>query len=208
VRIIAVIPVKPATQGKQRLAAALDSATRQRLVREMLEHVAGTVRRAHGLTGVGILTSDHSLVPPGIEQLPDPGAGLNAALAATAAALAARGTDAMLVLPGDLPFIITPDVEALLELARPGRIVVVPDARGAGTNALLLAPPQALMPQFGTGSLSAHLMSAAATAADCVVRVCPNIGRDIDEPGDVVTLLEQAPARFHFLRVNAEARCG
>jgi 2-phospho-L-lactate/phosphoenolpyruvate guanylyltransferase len=208
VRIIAVIPVKPASQGKQRLATVLDATLRRRLVGAMLECVLGAALGARGLAGVGILTTDRSLVPAGIEQLTDPGTGLNAALAATASVLTARGVEAMLVLPGDLPFIVAADVDALLELARPDRVVVVPDARGAGTNALLLAPPRVLLPQFGPGSLSAHLTAASAAGADCRVSVCARIGRDIDEPCDLAPLLAEAPGRFGFLRFTAEARCG
>jgi 2-phospho-L-lactate guanylyltransferase len=206
VRVIAVIPLKPASQCKQRLAGVLDAARRRRLVEAMLERVLDAAGSAQGLAGLGVLTCDASLVPAGIEQLPDPGNGLNAALAATARLLTARGADAMLVLPGDLPFIKAGDVEALLALARPFRVVVVPDARGSGTNALLLAPPRALVPQFGPGSLSAHLASAAAAGADCQVCMNAHIGRDIDESADLGPLLDDA--RFDFLRWPAEARCG
>jgi 2-phospho-L-lactate guanylyltransferase len=206
VRVTAVIPLKQASQCKQRLAGVLDAARRRRLVEAMLERVLDAVGSAEGLAGLGVLTSDASLVPAGIERLPDPGSGLNAALAATAAVLTARGAEAMLVLPGDLPFITAGDVEALLALARPRRVIVVPDARGSGTNALLLAPPRALVPQFGPGSLSAHLTSADAAGAECQVCVSARIGRDIDEPADLSPLL--ADARFDFLRVSAEARCG
>jgi 2-phospho-L-lactate/phosphoenolpyruvate guanylyltransferase len=204
VRITAVIPVKPA--GKQRLAGVLDAAMRRRLVEAMLERVLDAAGSAQGLAGLGILTRDASLVPAGIEQLPDPGTPLNEALAATAAVLAGRGAEAMLVLPGDLPFITASDVEALLALARPRRVVVVPDARGSGTNALLLAPAQVLAPHFGPGSLSAHLAAAAAACVDCQVCVSAPIGRDIDEPADLGPLLDEA--RFDFLRWPAEARCG
>lgn len=198
--------MKPAGAGKQRLAAVLDAAARRHLVAVMLERVVHAVASAQGLAGLAVLTSDRAVVPPGIEQLPDPGGGLNPALAATAEALRTRGAEAMLVLPGDLPFITACDVEAVLQLARPGRVVVVPDVRGSGTNALLLAPPGALVPQFGPGSLSAHLASAAAAGRDALVRVCANIGRDIDEPLDLAPLVQDA--RFDFLRCRPETRCG
>lgn len=205
-KIIAVIPVKPAGQGKQRLAGVLDALTRRRLVAAMLECVVSAVASARGLAGMAILTSDPSLVPAGIAQLPDPGTGLNEAVAATAATLAACGAEAMLVLPADLPFITARDVEALLELARPHRVVIVPDARGCGTNALLVAPPGLLVPQFGPGSLAAHLASAAASRVDALVRVCANISRDIDEPADLLPLLDLD--QFGLLRATSEARCG
>ena len=38
----------------------------------------------------------------------------------------------------------------------PGRVTVVPDRHGTGTNALLLAPPDAIAPAFGPGSRERH----------------------------------------------------
>jgi len=105
------------------------------------------------------------------------------------------------LLPGDVPRVTGSDIEGLLELARHGRAIVVPDARGSGTNALLLAPPALLAPQFGPRSLAAHLEAARAVGVPAIVHGCPNISRDIDEPGDVAALLDPAAdARFGFLR--------
>jgi len=201
VRIVAVIPVKPAAECKQRLAPMLDRGLRQRLVQIMLDCVVRALDSAHGLAGIAVLTNDESLVPRGVERIADPGGGINAALAAAAVQLSAQGAQGMLVLPGDVPRVTGSDIEGLLELARHGRAIVVPDARGSGTNALLLAPPALLAPQFGPRSLAAHLEAARAVGVPAIVHGCPNISRDIDEPGDVAALLDPAAdARFGFLR--------
>ena len=64
--------------------------------------------------------------------------------------------------------------------ARPGRdrrrcstrrrrapgVTIVPDRHGTGTNALLLAPPDAIDPSFGPGSFARHRLAAEAAGAD------------------------------------------
>jgi 2-phospho-L-lactate guanylyltransferase len=200
-RIVAVIPVKPAAECKQRLAPVLDSRTRRRLVQIMLDCVVSAASSAHGLSGLQILTNDRSLVPRGIGRIADPGGGVNAGLAAAAELLSGQAVDAILILPGDIPLVTGADIESLLELVMPGRLVVVPDASGSGTNALLLAPPTLVVPRFGAGSLAAHLRVAVESGAHTMVHSCPNIARDMDEPRDLAALLEQSrDPRFDFLR--------
>lgn len=140
-RTVAVIPVKTASQGKQRLSAVLDPRTRRKLIEVMLDRVVSAVSAVDAIADLYILTSDESLVPDGVEQIADPGAGLNVALASAAAQLGVGVADAMLILPGDIPFIISADVAQLVELADPGRMLAVSDVIRSGTNALLLAPP-------------------------------------------------------------------
>src|SRR5205814_1389728 len=75
---------------------------------------------------------------------------------------AQRGCDALLVLPADVPLVTARDVEALLELAEPGRgVALCPDRAGSGTNALLRRPPAAIPARFGPHSLARHRRTAA-----------------------------------------------
>ncbi len=93
-------------------------------------------------------------------------------------------------------------------LARPGRagVVIVPDRHGAGTNALLLSPPDVIEPSFGPGSFARH--AARAHAAATVVRVAEvrSLGLDVDTPDDLEALraaLGSPPRR----RARAPASC-
>jgi len=209
VRIVAVIPVKTASEGKRRLSAVLDPRTRRKLVKVMLDRVVSAVSGVDAIADLYILTSDASLVPDGVEQIADPGAGLNVALASAAAQLGGRVADAMLILPGDIPLITSADVARLVELAAPGRMVAVSDVRRSGTNALLLAPPGLVAPRFGPDSLSAHLKAALEANVSAMVHDCPNVARDIDEPRDVEWLLEHSrDSRFDFLRSVPAALAG
>jgi 2-phospho-L-lactate guanylyltransferase len=209
VRIVAVIPVKPAAQGKQRLSAALDSRERRQLVEIMLERVVAAVRGVHMLDAVCILTSEQSLVPRGAQHIEDRSSDVNTALALAATALCERGAEAMLVLPGDIPLVTSSDIEGILALAEPRRMVVVPDSTRSGTNALLLAPPTLVVPRFGPGSLAAHLAAAFEVGTRAIVLECANIARDIDEPRDIAWLLEDSrESHFDFLRTRPAALAG
>jgi 2-phospho-L-lactate guanylyltransferase len=144
-----------------------------------------------------------------VEQIADPGAGLNVALASAAAQLGVRVSDAMLILPGDIPLITSADVARLVELADPGRMVVVSDVLRSGTNALLLAPPSLVALRFGPDSLRAHLNAALEANVRAMVHDCPNVARDIDEPQHVAWLLEHSrDSRFDFLRCVPAALAG
>ena len=96
-------------------------------------------------------------------------AGQSAAARSASGAALDAGAERVLLVPGDCPALDPGEVGALL--ARPGRagVVIVPDRHGAGTNALLLSPPDVIEPSFGPGSFARH--AARAHAAGTVVRV-------------------------------------
>ena len=73
----------------------------------------------------------------------------------------------------------------------------MPDRHGTGTNALLLAPPDAIVPAFGPGSFDRHVAAARAAGVAAHVERLPSLALDVDTAGDLAALraaLEQ-PAR-------------
>ena len=100
--------------------------------------------------------------------------------------LAARnGADAALVIAADLPFATAADLRRVIAAGRRAQIVIVPDSRRSGTNALFLRPPTRIAPQFGRGSLAAHRRAAGPDGR--VLRVA-RLGVDIDTPADLRAL--------------------
>jgi 2-phospho-L-lactate guanylyltransferase len=67
-------------------------------------------------------------------------------------------------------------------------VTIVSDRHGAGTNALLLAPPDAIEPSFGPGSFARHHEAALAAAASWHVADPPGLLLDIDTPEDLAVL--------------------
>jgi 2-phospho-L-lactate guanylyltransferase len=112
------------------------------------------------------------------------------------AAPAARGAERVLLVPGDCPGLDPAEVAALL--ARPAaapEVVIVPDHHGSGTNALLIAPPDALAPAFGEGSFARHAARAAAAGARVTVAQAASLALDVDTPGDLEALRTALAAR-------------
>jgi 2-phospho-L-lactate/phosphoenolpyruvate guanylyltransferase len=122
--------------------------------------------------------------------IPDPEQrGQSAAAQAGVRAAVERGAERVLLVPGDCPALDPDEVSRLLARGGPPpHVVIVPDRHGSGTNALLLAPPDALAPAFGAGSFARH--AARARAAGAAVKVCelPSLGLDVDTPDDLAAL--------------------
>jgi 2-phospho-L-lactate guanylyltransferase len=184
-----VIPVKAPEACKTRLAPALGEAARRDLVARMLRHVISAGVEAPGVDEVLLLgPSDHGLEAPP-RRLPDPGGGLNAALASVAPAAANAGVDRLVILAGDLPRVSASDVARLAGLA-PGRLGVTPDRRRSGTNALSLPLPAAagFHFQYGADSFAHHGAEAARLGLALEVIGSDALGLDIDEPEDLAAM--------------------
>jgi 2-phospho-L-lactate guanylyltransferase len=71
-------------------------------------------------------------------------------------------------------------------------VVLVPDRHGRGTNALLVAPPDAIEFGFGGDSRRAHAACAADAGARFVELDGP-LSLDIDTPDDLLLVEQRAP---------------
>jgi 2-phospho-L-lactate guanylyltransferase len=86
---------------------------------------------------------------------------------------------------------------------------MVPSRDGTGTNAILRTPATIFPSRFGPNSLDLHRKEAADAGAECRVIHNDRIGLDIDEPSDLVALLEvQAVTCTHRLlkKIGIEER--
>lgn len=187
----AVVPVKPLHLAKSRLGRALSPVRRYKLVQRLLRHTLAVLREVETLGGVLVVSADSQV--EGVAR--EAGAkflaearpqGLNAALAQAVAEVQARGGDAVLIVPTDLPRLCRESVLPLLALAdRPPYVGLAPDRRGQGTNALLLAPAQPFPFAFGPGSFPAHLAAARALPAHVAIYHDPDWEVDLDVPADL-----------------------
>jgi 2-phospho-L-lactate/phosphoenolpyruvate guanylyltransferase len=120
-----------------------------------------------------------------------------AALAGVAAA-EGQGAACVVLVPGDCPLLDPRQLDRLLTGVPSRYVAVVPDRHGAGTNALLLAPPDAIRPAFGEGSCDRHVGAAREAGIPFAIEEVPSLALDLDTPADVVALtreLEAHPGR-------------
>jgi 2-phospho-L-lactate guanylyltransferase len=64
----------------------------------------------------------------------------------------------------------------------------VPDRHGTGTNALVIAPPDAVEPSFGPGSFARHVSAAESAGVEHRVERVPSLMFDVDTPEDLAEL--------------------
>lgn len=176
---VVIIPVKSFALGKQRLAGALDPASRARLGHGLADHVATTAVSA-GLLPV-VVTADPEVaewsVLSGFPSIPDPGAGLNAA-ASVGVEWAMESKSRWLVVHSDLPLVAQSDLLTLDGVIGRGENVLAPSADG-GTSAIGSGAPIPF--SFGVSSFHEHLT----TLGDPVVVSTPGLLLDIDSPADL-----------------------
>jgi 2-phospho-L-lactate guanylyltransferase len=195
-RIVALVPVRSLSSGKSRLGEPLDGEERADLVLALLRRTVEQALAATSLAGVVVVSEDADLLRQarafGAASLLQERDGLNEGLDEARAAADPEAT-AILVLPADLPAVAASAIDELgaaAELARnaaPDRpiVVLVPDRHGTGTNALLVAPPEAIRFCFGTGSRAAHSAAALAAGASYVELDGP-LAFDLDTPEDLL----------------------
>ena len=185
-----LIPVKRFDEAKLRLAGVLGPRARRRLVLSML----GDVLEAAAAWPLRLLVTsdaDAALVAEraGWSIVPDPGAGLNAAVTAGTQRAVAEEAAALLVLPFDVP-LVTPG--ELSELFAIDADVIISRSDDGGTTGLLRRPPGAIDAMFGPASANAH--AEAARRAGLRVRSLrlPGLALDVDDPADLQLLATSA----------------
>src|SRR5918911_3906373 len=145
--LFAVVPVKDLTGTKSRLKPVLNPFGRAGLTVYMMKNVLAALQEAE-VEHACVVSPDPTVLQmaeeEGATSLLQKSRGLNPALEEAREWAIAEGASALLVFPADLPLLQASDVEAILEAAEEAEeplAVVSPDATGAGTNALLLRPP-------------------------------------------------------------------
>jgi 2-phospho-L-lactate guanylyltransferase len=195
-----VVPVRGLHDGKSRLAQAFSPRERERLIAGLLRRTLDVLSAWPPAAAVHVVSRDPELlraaVTSGASAVAESAPDLNAALRDGRRAALAMGARALLCLPADLPVLTVEALDRLLDAAdaalaagagRPVAVIAPADA-GGGTNALLLAPPDAIELAFGPASLAAHLRAAAEAEASVQLVVEPGLGFDLDTPTDLVRL--------------------
>ena len=199
----AIVPVKPFSDSKSRLASVLSQKERAALSRGFFEHVLGVLARVPAVTQTVVVSRDSSALALARDfkahTVTESGApGLNTALRRATEVAQKLGARAVLVLPSDLPLLTEKEVLQLIEPEGAEPVAVVaPDRRKTGTNALFLRPPGLIDYAFGENSYDRHRAQGAQAGAR--VRVCPlpGVALDIDTLDDLSAYREISRHPLH-----------
>jgi 2-phospho-L-lactate guanylyltransferase len=191
-RVVAIVPVGALTGAKSRLGAVLDAEERLDLTLRLAGTTISSVVATPGIAETLVVTPDDTIrdlaTRLGARPIRQREGGLNHGIDIGREDALAGGAAAVLILPIDLPD-VSPDaiVAVLTTLVTSHRplVAIVPDRHGRGTNALLLAPPDAIDTCFGGDSRAAHA-AAARTAGAELIELGGPLSLDLDTPDDLL----------------------
>ncbi|HEX3910604.1 MAG TPA: 2-phospho-L-lactate guanylyltransferase [Solirubrobacteraceae bacterium] len=207
-RTAAILPVKRFSAAKSRLGASGVAETlRQRLARAMVTDVLHALAQTDSIERTIVVTREPTLVELAAEHgallLADTAEdGQSAAVALGVQRALADGIERVLCIPGDCPALDPAELDALLAAAderadrddASAEVTIVPDRHGAGTNGLLLTPPDAIEPAFGPDSCARHAALANDAGARCQVEHPASLLLDIDTGADLAALQDRLGA--------------
>ena len=206
----AVLPVKRLYAAKQRLAAGLGGEQRRVLAEAMVADVLEAIGEARAIERTIVVSGDpiaqELAAAAGAEVVPDPeDAGHSEAALAGIARAQVEGAECVVLLPGDCPLLDPRELDRLLTGVPERYVGIVPDRHGIGTNALVLSPPDAIVPAFGEGSRERHVAAARDAGVPFEVEEVGSLGLDLDTPADVIALTRELEAGAGRARRTARA---
>jgi 2-phospho-L-lactate guanylyltransferase len=196
----AIIPVKPLSQAKSRLATVLTPAEREHLAGALLERTVRLLLSVREIRSVLVISRDADVLAIaqkwGAQAIEEIGTlDLNSALQWATQTLSAWNADGALVVPEDIPLLVEEDVQQVLSLARDANsLVISPDRREEGTNLLFMRPPGLIPYGFGERSFAEHQRLAREANAAVSIYRSERAALDLDTPDDLRQYRELAKA--------------
>ncbi len=190
----AIVPVKPLRRGKSRLAKVISAEERARLNQYLLKHTIQILSTIDEIENILVISRDtealalaRDLGARTVQEYGSPD--LNTALTRAVEVVKSYETCGILVLPADLPRLDAEDIRKLLvHQKNPPVVVIAPDRKKEGTNALFVCPPDLIDFNYGKESFKKH--SKAALDAGARLEVCDlaSLELDLDEPEDLALI--------------------
>jgi len=190
----AIVPVKPLRRGKSRLAKVISAEERADLNQYLLEHTIQVLSTIDVIEHILVISRDtealalaRDLGARTVQEYGSPG--LNTALTRAVEIAKSYETCGILIIPADLPRLNADDLRGIIaHKNQPPVVVIAPDRKKEGTNALLVCPPDLIKFNYGPGSFEKHCQ--AARDAGIRLEICdiPSLELDLDEPEDLALI--------------------
>jgi len=189
--IWAIIPVKSLAETKSRLTAVLSPADRAALTIRLLRRTLQQLQACDWLAGSIVVSRDRRVAAVaralGAQRTAERAdAGLNGAVVAGAVCAGRLGAAAWLIIPSDLPYLRSTDLDLLQRAwaGASGTAVLAGDDCQDGTNGLLLPALPPFRFQYGPGSFTAHLAEIRRCGLIPAVVESPGLQFDLDTAAD------------------------
>jgi 2-phospho-L-lactate guanylyltransferase len=187
----AIVPIKPLRRGKSRLATVLSEKDREQLNQTLLVKTIACLKEVKEIDQILIVSYDPGALTIsrdyGVRTIQEsPNTNINKALRKGTLAAKAFNASSLLIIPADLPFIEPECVRELLGKAKkPPEIVITPDRRMNGTNALFINPVGILDYDFGVWSFRKHIEQAEQKKIRIEIYNNDRLSFDLDIPEDL-----------------------
>ena len=118
--------------------------------------------------------------------------GVNGAVALADRYLIKEKFDASVVIPQDIPYIKTQDIDFVMSHAMPPNFaIIVPSRRFDGTNALVRMPVDLMETRYNSGSYKSHMRAASEHTRNATLVFARRVMLDIDNYDDLMLVLSQ-----------------
>ncbi len=187
----AIVPVKPLRRGKSRLSSVLSQDERTALNQNLLVNSLKTLASVEAIDTILVVSRDPAALAIARDYgartvLEDGSPELNTALRRASVVAKTYLANEIIVIPADLPLLKKCDIDLILEHSgKPPEIIIAPDRRHDGTNALYINPAGLIQFSYGPGSFERHLSLANKVKARVEVIELPSLGLDLDLPEDL-----------------------
>lgn len=190
----AIIPVKPLRRGKSRLAKVISADKRADLNQYLLEHTIQVLNSIDEIEHILVISRDkealalaRELGARTVQEYGNPD--LNTALSRAVEVAKSYETCGILIIPADLPRLAAEDIKAILAHRNdPPVVVIAPDRKKQGTNALLVCPPGLIDFKYGKGSFDKHSQQALDAGVRLEICNLSSLELDLDEPEDLALI--------------------
>jgi len=195
----AIIPIKPLSRGKSRLSSVLSDQERENLNRNLLNRTINCLKQVEEIDQIIVISYDPAVLSFsrefGVKTLQENrNTSLNNALRKATQAAKAFNATQLLIIPADLPFMMPEDLISMIYKSKSApEIIIAPDRKMYGTNALFINPPGILDYDFGQWSFKKHIEQAERLKIRVEIINNERLGFDLDLPEDMVIYKERKP---------------
>ena len=200
--IAAIVPMKPLSEGKSRLARALSPDERASIIAGMLRRVLVALKGAD-VDPIWVVGGDERVRNMARNNggfwFEEMGKNLNDTLGKAIEHAFEREKSALYI-AGDLPFVKPSDIHSFIQASRSaGNVTLAPARRDGGTNAILVPHGVHFRPQLGRHSFSKHLKQAASLETSVAIAYSPGLGLDLDIADDLESFQHMEPGLLERL---------
>ncbi len=195
----AIIPIKPLRRGKSRLSSILSEQEREDLNHNLLIHSINCLKQVKEVDQIVVISHDPAALSFsrefGVKTIQENrNTNLNNALRKATQAAKAFSASKILVIPADLPLILPEDLSELISKSKSApEIIISPDRKMYGTNALFINPTGIMDYDFGQWSFKKHIEQAERKKIRVEIYNNDRIGFDLDLPEDLDHYRELKP---------------